>query len=117
MGLVGVVGEKKMVLKKSPKRWQTIWFTEEEEIRLKSFVSHDIKTEIALNSTCSEAVNMVLEDDNLRQRLVGRIDDKVKQSWEPLLCAWCNFASKTKKGAEIHMANCKKRPLEVLISN
>jgi hypothetical protein len=94
-----------------------VWFTAEEDIRLQRFVMEDLKAEVAMNTVCAEIVNMVLENENLRKQLTERIDGKVKQSWHNLICAWCGFSSKNVKGAEIHSEICRKRPLEVLISN
>lgn len=105
-----------MVLKKSPKRYQMIWFTEQEETRLKSFVSETVAAEVAMNSACTEIVNMVLENDDLRRLAKRRLDEKFsKELINELSCKWCGFRAGNLKGAAIHAESCKKRPLEVLV--
>lgn len=64
---------------------------------------------------------MVLEDDNLRAKVAGRIDNKVKQSWDRLTsaqkswypCDKCNRGYLTEWALAEHMQLA--HPLELVI--
>lgn len=98
-----------------------IWFTAEEDIRLQRFVMEDLKAEVAMNTACTEIVNMVMEDDGLRKKAAGRIDKKLGKELliepsrrGPYKCPQCPKVYLTKWVLEEHIAG--EHPLEVVVN-